>query len=238
MLDTISVGKQIACLRKQKGLTQEELAEKLEITAQAISKWENGHTLPETVLLPLLAELFCCSIDSILMPSVIEERTFREFTSSVGGKPGELALLLYQRMKNKFDFTISYDDKYYVFAKVSNGASAKFNNPNKDDFIIRMDVEANPNSGAPAGGIIVVRLSLTNCSKYMHIIEKMPEHIKKNFMCSDCNSCTCNCPYLMAYTFEGVDYKQCHFITISLDSNENMECIFSLICAEKEANNS
>jgi transcriptional regulator with XRE-family HTH domain len=234
MLDTISVGCQIACLRKQNGLTQEELAEKLEVTAQAISKWENGHTLPETVLLPLLAEFLDCSVDSILMLSTAQDSAFRNFAGTVGGKPGELALLLYQKMKGKFNFTLTYNEKYNVFSDVFNGNSAIFNNQSKDDFIIRMDIEKKTSGNSS----IVVRLSLTNCSKYMSMVAKMPEHIKGNFRCSDCKSCTCNCHYLMAYTFEGVNYKQCHFITIPLDSNENMEHIFSLICAEMEACNS
>ncbi|MDR0442080.1 MAG: helix-turn-helix domain-containing protein [Treponema sp.] len=110
MIDTISVGRQIAHLRKQTGLTQEELAEKFGITAQAISKWENGHTLPDTVMLPSLAKFFRRSIDSILMPSAAEENAFQDFACQAGGKPGELALALYQMMKSKLDFTISYDD--------------------------------------------------------------------------------------------------------------------------------
>ena len=73
MLDNIGIGNQILLLRKRNGFTQEELAEKLEISAQAISKWENGHTLPETALLPLLAKLLNTSIDSILMPVIIKE---------------------------------------------------------------------------------------------------------------------------------------------------------------------
>jgi len=40
---------------KRNGFTQEELAEKIGISAQAISKWENSHTLPETAMLPVLA---------------------------------------------------------------------------------------------------------------------------------------------------------------------------------------
>ena len=73
MIDNISVGHQILLLRKRNGFTQEELAEKLEISSQAISKWENGHTLPETTILPHLARLLNSSIDQILMPIVIKE---------------------------------------------------------------------------------------------------------------------------------------------------------------------
>ena len=73
MLDNTAIGRQITLFRKSNGYTQEELAEKLEISSQAISKWENGHTLPETPLLPILAKLFNTSIDSNLMPIEIKE---------------------------------------------------------------------------------------------------------------------------------------------------------------------
>jgi len=229
MLDNIRVGNQIAHLRKQNGQTQEELAEKLGITAQAISKWENGHTLPETVLLPILSQLFGCTIDSILMPLAAQDSAFRDFAYAIDGESGELALLLYQRVKEKFNFTMSYKDEYYIFDEVFNGGSAIFNNSDKDDFIIRMDVE----SKAPGDGIVNAKLPLPNCSNYMNIIEGMPEYIKQCFRCNDCKSCQCNkCPYVMAYTFEGIDYKQCHFISIILDSIENMEHIWTLLCAE------
>ena len=229
MLDNINVGRKIASLRNQNGLTQEELAEKLGITAQAISKWENGHTLPETVLLPLLARLFDCSIDSILMPYAVQDTAFQDFIHTVGTAYGEFALQLYQKMKGKFAFTIDYKNEYNVFDEVSSGNSAIFNNPNKEDFIIRMDVETK----TPENRNIWARIPLQNCSKYMNIINNMPEHIKTNFRCSDCKSCQCNeCPYVMAYTFEGIDYRQCHFITIPLNSAENIEHIFTLLCEE------
>jgi len=73
MIDNINVGSQILLLRKRNGFTQEKLAEKLDISAQAISKWENGHTLPETAMLPLLAKLLNTTIDSMLMPISVNE---------------------------------------------------------------------------------------------------------------------------------------------------------------------
>ena len=229
MLDNIYVGKQIAALRKKHGFTQEEIAARLGISAQAISKWENGHTLPETAMLPLLAELLECSIDSLLIPFLTQDRSFREFADAVGGAAGELAVQLYNEMKRRFEFTLEFNDKFYVFDNVTDGASVVFKNPNKDDFIIRMD--AKPQLTGSSG--VFVRLSLTNCSKYMHKIERLPEHVKKVFRCSDCNSCTCDCPYLMKYTFEGKAYLQCHFVTITLDSTESMEHILTLVSAEQ-----
>jgi transcriptional regulator with XRE-family HTH domain len=79
MIDNYKIGNQILLLRKRNGFTQEELAEKLNISPQAISKWENGHALPETSMLPLLSKLLNTSIDSILMPVIIKEGTIIPF---------------------------------------------------------------------------------------------------------------------------------------------------------------
>lgn len=49
-MDRTKIGKQITLLRKEHGYTQERLAELLNVSAQAVSKWENGRALPETAL--------------------------------------------------------------------------------------------------------------------------------------------------------------------------------------------
>ncbi len=53
-------------LRTEKGLSQEELAEKLFVTRQAVSRWENGETLPNTEVLKLLSKFFQVSINTLL----------------------------------------------------------------------------------------------------------------------------------------------------------------------------
>ena len=53
-------------LRIDKGLSQEELAEKLYVTRQAVSRWENGETVPNTETLKLLSEVFGVSINALL----------------------------------------------------------------------------------------------------------------------------------------------------------------------------
>jgi len=57
-------------LRRSKGFTQEELANKLGVTFQAVSKWENAKSAPDISLLPLIAEVFSCSIDDLFSYSV------------------------------------------------------------------------------------------------------------------------------------------------------------------------
>jgi transcriptional regulator with XRE-family HTH domain len=60
------IGAQIAALRKSKNLTQNELGERLQISFQAVSKWERGETLPDTAILPDLAGILETTIDNIL----------------------------------------------------------------------------------------------------------------------------------------------------------------------------
>ena len=59
----IGMGDKIRQLRKNKHMTQEQLAERVGISFQAISKWENNIALPEIVMLPKLAKIFGVSID-------------------------------------------------------------------------------------------------------------------------------------------------------------------------------
>lgn len=56
----------ISRYRKDLGLTQETLADKLGITFQAVSKWETGQTVPDTILLPKLAQTLNVSVDKLL----------------------------------------------------------------------------------------------------------------------------------------------------------------------------
>lgn len=57
---------QLTSLRKQAGMSQEDLAEKLQLTRQTISKWETGASTPDLELLVQLAEVFDVSVDSLL----------------------------------------------------------------------------------------------------------------------------------------------------------------------------
>jgi len=59
----MKIGENIKELRKAHGITQEQLAEKLDISFQAVSKWENNIAFPDITLLPVIAEFFGVSID-------------------------------------------------------------------------------------------------------------------------------------------------------------------------------
>ena len=62
----MTIGKRITLLRKEKGLTQEELASHMGISPQAVSKWENDQTCPDISALPRLAKLLGVTVDELL----------------------------------------------------------------------------------------------------------------------------------------------------------------------------
>ena len=62
----MTIGKRITLLRKEKGLTQEELATHMGVSPQAVSKWENDQTCPDISALPRLARLLGVSVDELL----------------------------------------------------------------------------------------------------------------------------------------------------------------------------
>lgn len=65
------VGQYIKKLRKEKGLTQTQLAEKLNISFQSVSKWEVGETLPDTNILLLLCNELDTTVDTLLNGGVV-----------------------------------------------------------------------------------------------------------------------------------------------------------------------
>lgn len=62
----MTIGKRIAQLRREKGLTQEELSQMMEVSAQAVSKWENDQTCPDIASLPKLAKILGVTVDELL----------------------------------------------------------------------------------------------------------------------------------------------------------------------------
>lgn len=61
-----TIGNRISKHRREKGMTQEELAEKLGVSSQAVSKWENDQSCPDISLLPTLCRIFGISTDELL----------------------------------------------------------------------------------------------------------------------------------------------------------------------------
>lgn len=65
-MNSIQIGKMISACRKEKGITQEELAAHLGVSKPAVSKWESGQSYPDILLLPELASYFNITVDRLI----------------------------------------------------------------------------------------------------------------------------------------------------------------------------
>lgn len=75
-MDQIKIGKFIASLRKEKGMTQEELAEKFGISDRAVSKWETGKSLPDSGIMLELCNLLEINVNELLSGERIMRETY------------------------------------------------------------------------------------------------------------------------------------------------------------------
>jgi len=66
MINKIHFGKRLSCLRRKAGLSQGELADRLGVTSQAVSKWECGNAIPDIDLLLELSHLYDVTINNML----------------------------------------------------------------------------------------------------------------------------------------------------------------------------
>ncbi len=109
-MDMTMIGKRIASLRKERGIKQEELANYVSVTAQAVSKWENGG-VPDTELIPKIAEFFGVSIDHLFC------RDFSEY--------GDITTAMVKKIvntaeKDRFRLVLNYcwDMERALFGKI------------------------------------------------------------------------------------------------------------------------
>ena len=109
-MKNINIGKNIADLRKKKGLTQEQLAAALNISPQAVSKWETSISQPDTQTLPLIADYFRVSIDYLFFGQDVScdeiyEKVFKKVSA-------------HSQMSRE-----SYEDAFAVFGYAHHGIS-------------------------------------------------------------------------------------------------------------------
>ena len=89
MVDNIAVGKTIAQLRQNQGMTQQQLAAALSVSHQAVSKWENGAALPDIDTLLELAQLFGITLEQLLSGDIPEDRLGAPEEEKAEEKPEE-----------------------------------------------------------------------------------------------------------------------------------------------------
>ena len=66
-----SMGEIISTLRKEKGMTQKDIADKLGITDKAVSKWERDVAFPDTATIPKLAEILGVSVEELMQAKAV-----------------------------------------------------------------------------------------------------------------------------------------------------------------------
>ena len=113
--------------RKKEGLSQEELAEKIEVSRQSVAKWESGETLPDIVKCRELANLFGTTIDNLINYSFEEEKLVENETDGkfVFGivKVGERGQVVIPKHAREV-FKISPGDKLVVLGDTKQGGIA------------------------------------------------------------------------------------------------------------------
>lgn len=77
-MDMQKIGSFLSQLRKEQGLTQEQLGEKLGVTNKTVSRWETGTYLPPVEMLQLLSEMYGITINEILSGERLGEKEYRE----------------------------------------------------------------------------------------------------------------------------------------------------------------
>ena len=76
-------GENLQKLRKEKGLSQEQLAEQLGVTRQSVSKWESGASYPEMDKIVTLCKMFHCDLDVLINKDVMEERQRKDASGTI-----------------------------------------------------------------------------------------------------------------------------------------------------------
>ena len=99
MQNNFNIGKNISHYRKTNNLTQVELANKLNISMQAVSKWEQGITFPDISLLPAIADIFNISIDELFGKKQKTEPIFEMVENVPWNDDRKIRVAIYQGQK-------------------------------------------------------------------------------------------------------------------------------------------
>lgn len=173
IMKEISISKNIAKLRKKKGITQEQLALALNISTQAVSKWETNTTQPDTQTLPLIADYFEVSIDYLFYG---EEYAYNDIYNKVWDKVAKHA----QQSKE------AYNEALTLFAYAHHGIS-RWNNKNRSPVMYDEPLHISDENGlsllsGKGFGAIVTRDFFENIDQHtMEFIQKiLPALAEKN----------------------------------------------------------
>ena len=132
-----TIGKKLQDLRKQSGFTQDYVAEKLGVSPQAVSKWENDIACPDIMTLPNIANLYGISIDELFKNEDVQSNVKFEKNEHV----------------NEEDLVLR------IYVDTVNGDKVKVTLPY---LIVKEIVKAGKNLSAVVGGTVVSGVDLTS----------------------------------------------------------------------------
>lgn len=125
----------ISKLRRDNNMTQEQLAEKLGVTAQSVSKWENGITSPDITLIPAIAKLFNITTDELL--GAVSNDQVKKISSITSKEMKELKLKVHIISKDGDKVNVQLP---YIFVKTAIHTGIKI--PSISDKIGEIDFES------------------------------------------------------------------------------------------------
>ena len=99
MNNNLSLGNRIAYYRKLNAMTQEELSYKLNVSPQAVSKWEQQLSSPDIMLLPVIAEVFYISVDELFGRKINTEPVFSLVDNVPWEDDGKIRFAVFQGKK-------------------------------------------------------------------------------------------------------------------------------------------
>ncbi len=99
MNNNLSLGNRIAYYRKLNAMTQEELSYKLNVSPQAVSKWEQQLSSPDIMLLPVIAEVFHISVDELFGRKINTEPVFSLVDNVPWEDDGKIRFAVFQGKK-------------------------------------------------------------------------------------------------------------------------------------------
>ncbi len=125
MVTIINIGNQIQLLRKQNNITQEVLAAEMGVSIAAVSKWENGNSMPDIVMLCALADFFHVTTDELLGRNKMEDfiicddvALIREALHNIIMKEGYRNVILTENGKELLD-ALKKKEPYAIFLDIN-----------------------------------------------------------------------------------------------------------------------
>lgn len=141
----IRIGENLKRLRNTRELTQEQLAEMLGVSPQAVSRWENGITYPDITLLPVISEFFGVTIDNLMgMTEIRDEKKVEELIDRINRNAADGLLydnivILREAVKN---YPYDYRFQVELMQELSRCSEHSNGNPLSDDEISQNKQEA------------------------------------------------------------------------------------------------